>query len=140
MGTSQNQCINIFILQFLQITGCHFSGHRILSPAFLYQWYKQRACFANHLSLWLDLMNKIRIQSAGNGSLCGNYTDPVILCCLTRNLGSRFYHANDRNIHFLLHLFQRQCTCCITGYHQCLHILSLKEMNNLSGKPYDGLF
>ena len=77
------------------------------------------------------------MNTASYSSKRSDHADSLIACLLCSNLGSCFDHSKYRNIQFILHRIQGKCTCCVAGDHDCLDLLLLQKMNDLSGITND---
>ena len=133
MRTAENQCIHIFIFQFLQISVCNFYGHRIMQPAFLYQRYKQWAGLTDHRNFRIQFLQISFVNSTANCADRTDHTNSFIDRLFCSNLCSCSNHTKNRYILFMLYRIKRKCTCCVTGDHNCFHLLFFQKMNDLSG-------
>ena len=135
MGTAQNQCIHIFIFNFLKVAGRDLCSDRIVKPSFFHQRNKQRTGFADHRDLRIQLFQIRCMNAAVNSSYCTDHTYSFVLCLRCSHSGSGLYNAQDRNIKFIPHCLQGKSACRIAGDHNCLDLLLHKKMNDLSGIP-----
>ena len=133
MCTAEDQCVNFFILQFLKVSGHDLRSYRIMKPSFLDQRNKQRTCLAYHCDLRIKLFKIRLMNTASDSSKRSDHADSLIACLLCSNLGSCFDHSKYRDIQFILHCIQGKCTCRVAGDHDCLDLLLLQKMNDLSG-------
>ena len=133
MGTAQNQCINIFLLQFLQISRHNFIRYRIMKPSLFHKRHKKRTCLSVHCDLWIKTLKIFRMDSGSDGPHSANNSNLLIPGLRCRNLRSR-------KIKLISHCIQSKCTGCITRDHNRLYLLFLQKADDLAGISDDSLF
>ena len=101
---------------------------------------KQRTRLANYCNLRVDTMNILGIKFALDGSFRADNSNTLISGIFYRTFGSRFHHANHRNIQFCLNGIQRKGAGCITGNHNRLYIFCLQKTYNLPGISDNRIF
>ena len=133
MCTSKNQCVDLLILKFLQISSCNLFCDRIMIPSLFHQRYKKRTCFPDHGDLRIQLPEIGSMDTAVYRTYCANDPYSLVPGLLSSHFSTGFDHSENRDIQFILYRIQSKSTGCVTGYNNGFYFLFLQKMNDLAG-------
>jgi len=131
MRASQNQRIDVFPEDFLQIAHDDFIGDRIMRPSFFNERNQKRAGFPDNRNLRVNPVDLAGIGSGSDGCLGCNDPDALIFRCLDRHQGPRLYHAQHRHSGLVAYFIESHGGSSVAGNDDCLDILCLQETHDL---------
>ena len=143
VGTAEQEHIGGFKFigeGFFEINVGHLFGHRVVDPAFLYQWHKDGAGFL--LCLHTARFKSVQISMAADSGFGANDDDFLVRTLAGSAICARFDYAYNRDTGRLSDLVQGQSGGCVAGDYQCLRALLLEIVgcaDGIAGYGFSGL-